>query len=61
MKVGDLVFSHGSIAIIVDVYDWKHTGQGLRGKRFLRLYYFRYDYFGNSTKCSVVPVSDDIR
>ena len=61
MKVGDLVFSNGLIAIIVGLYDWKHTGQGLRGKRFLRLYYFGHGCFGNSHIWSVVPVSDDIR
>jgi len=59
VKVGDLVFSNGSIAIIVGVYDWKHTLE--REKRFLRLYYFGHGCFGNSHIHGVVPVSDDIR
>ena len=57
MKVGDLVFSHGAIAIIVGEYGKNRPLMG----QFFRLYYFRYDYFGNSPKWSVVPVSDDIR
>ena len=62
MKVGDLVFSNGMIAIIVDVYDWKHIGESLgREKRFLKLYYFGDGCFGNTHIWSVVPVSDDIR
>lgn len=57
MKVGDLVFSNGAIAIIVGEYGKNRTRVG----KFFRLYYFRYGCFGNSPKYSVVPVSDDIR
>ena len=55
MKVGDLVFSNGKIAIIVGEYDHPH-GPVVGEKQFFRLYYFESVRFGNSHKWSVVPI-----
>jgi len=53
MKVGDLVFSNGAIAIIIeDCY----TSRELEHEDFVRLYYFGSRRFSNSYKWSIVPV-----
>ncbi len=53
MKVGDLVFSNGQIAIIVDKFNFAYP----RGdKGHVRLYYFRSGNFGNSHLWGVVPI-----
>ena len=54
MKVGDLVFSNGKIAIIVGEYG--HANPVVEEKQFFRLYYFESVRFGNSHKWSVVPI-----
>ena len=54
MKVGDLVFSNGKIAIIVGEYG--HTNPVVKEKQFFRLYSFESVRFGNSHKWSVVPI-----
>lgn len=45
MKVGDLVFSFGEVAIIVDA-----------STDLLRLYYFRSGHFSRCNKLTVVPI-----
>jgi len=53
MKVGDLVFSNGAIAIIVED---NNTSRDLEHEDYIRLYYFGSRRFSSSYKWSVVPI-----
>ena len=53
MKVGDLVFSNGAIAIIVEDND---TSRDPWPEDYVRLYYFGSRRFSSSYKWSVVPI-----
>ncbi len=53
MKVGDLVFANGAIAIIVgDCY----TSRDLGSPNYVRLYYFGSRRFADNYKWSIVPI-----
>ena len=53
MKVGDLVFANGAIAIIVeDCY----TSRDLEHEDYVRLYYFGSGQFADDYKWGVVPI-----
>ena len=53
MKVGDLVFANGAIAIIVgDCYTSRHWEH----EDYVRLYYFGSGRFSDSYKWSIVPI-----
>jgi hypothetical protein len=53
MKVGDLVFANGQIAIIVeDCY----TGREMEHEDYIRLYYFGSRRFADDYKWSIVPI-----
>ena len=53
MKVGDLVFSNGAIAIVVEDC---HTSRDLVHEDYVKLYYFGSRRFSQSIKWSIVPV-----
>jgi len=57
MKVGDLVFSHGKIAIIVGECGRPNHVGVVKEKQFFRIYYFELGRFSNSHKWSLVPRS----
>ena len=56
MKVGDLVFSNGAIAIIVEVNNTSPIGD-LVHEDYVRLYYFGSRRFRSTYKWSIVPVA----
>ena len=53
MKVGDLVFSNGAIAIVVEDC---HTSREMEHEDYVRLYYFSSRRFSTSYKWSVVLI-----
>jgi hypothetical protein len=53
MKVGDLVFANGAIAIIVEDCC---TSRDLGSPNYVRLYYFGSGRFSNSYKWGIVPI-----
>ncbi len=55
MKVGDLVFANGAVAIIVEDYYTSPIGI-FEHKDYVRLYYFGSGRFSNTYKWSTVPI-----
>jgi hypothetical protein len=55
MKVSDLVFANGAIAIIVEVNNTSPIGD-LEHEDYVRLYYFGSGRFSNSYKWGIVPI-----
>ena len=55
MKVGDLVFSNGTIAIIVEVNNTSSV-TNIVHEDYVRLYYFGSRRFRSTYKWSIVPI-----
>jgi len=57
VKVGDLVFANGAVAIIVAIIvEDYYTSRNPEHEDYVRLYYFGSGRFSNTYKWSTVPI-----